>query len=91
MTQETAHTARELESLAAWEAARAGEGMSVQEAASILDGIEYDHDWTPEQLITAIPDGMFDDVMAALQIASGAHLAERDALRAHLAQRRGEA
>lgn len=87
---DTNYTASELESLEAWKAARAGEGMSVQEAASILTSIDYDHDWTFEQLLAAVPDNMLDNVMAALQISSGAHLAERAALLNYMVKRSGE-
>lgn len=75
--------------IAAWKAACAGEGMSLAEASAILRDIGYDHDWTTEELIAAVPGDMIDDVITALLISQGAHLAEADALKRYLAERRG--
>lgn len=67
--------------VAAWQASCAGEGMTLAEAVSILRAIEHNPEWTAEELIAAVPDDMFESVMTALLISTGAQLAEAEALR----------
>lgn len=88
------HTARELEALKAWEAARAGDGMSLKEAASILRSVNYSSEMTDDELDAmagALSDDMIDNLAQALLIKQGSEIAHADALQAYMIERRLDA
>lgn len=75
----------------AWQKATSGEGMSFRQAYETLLGINYNPDWTPEELYEATPAEMREQVLYAMRVMAGAHRAGLTGLEAYRACPDGKA
>lgn len=75
----------------AWQKALNGEGMTFRQAYETLIGIDYNPEWTPEELYEATPADMREQVLCAMRVMAGSQHAGLSAMEAYRACPDGDA